>query len=608
MANGGRAGFHPKLSNLEPQMTNVSQLTAAQAAARDSRASKILALAGPGAGKTTVLAERIRRILFDGEMASAIAAITFTNEAARNIERRLGFSANSPINDGPISLGYAGTLHGFALRMLRHHGAAVGYRPDLAVIDEDAAKELLAEKAAQQGCRTPIDRLVELKSAGRPKRLFGTAYSREQLVVVAYCTELREAGLIDYDLILTEFRDLLEEPIFLEAIAARFSHILWDEVQDSGRVDWQIIRALPIRNKFLVGDPDQAIYGFRGAAQDQLLAFATQKDVEVITLAENFRCCPEVCAAANRLISRNTERIKKLTVAATEKKGFVEALAPFSNEGTEVGELVDGIRDALNVDKTATFAILARSNKVVAPFASALKAAGIPVENEVRDNLPRDWPLARALLEYLANPNSDTLGFFYLVAREENRGAKSVDARRKASEIRRGAQIAGKTINEQWFRFTKWEHESGRELIGRLLDKEGLCRETCAIVAKLVEDLPAGAGAAELALAAAALERAPEDRRVEGVFVGTVHAAKGREWDFVYVVGFEDELTPGHRKFDSAEEELANLEEERRVAFVAITRARYAVYFSSSSTRQASWGNRPIEKRTPSRFIEEATT
>ncbi len=448
--------------------------------------------------------------------------------------------------------------------------------------------------------------MIELKKEGRPQRVTGHAFSKDQLVVLAYCDELRDAGLLDFDLILTEFRRLLsKDSVMRSTISQRFSHLLVDEVQDMNDVDWDIVESLPIANKFLVGDPDQSIYGFRGACVERLVAFAKRPEVEVIALEENFRCADEVCAAANRLITRNTDRVQKWTRSVSlPDMGIVAELGAHGSEGVEVANVTNLVAE-LMVGPATSAAVLCRSNAIANEFRKALHAEGLQVEEEPKLDIPEDWALARALIEFLAQPQNDTLGFFYVAAREVRKGAKPVEARKYAAQVRRDANAQGRTINAQWFAVsTAWvEGESLASIssaIGQFMHREGLTRESCARVVGLIMELGAGASLSDLALAVARDERpAPNPKDAKGLFVGTIHAAKGREWDVVYLVGFEDEVTPGKAK-------SANVEEERRLAFVGITRARREVWFSHSLTRRGSWPGAPLERHTKSRFIGEA--
>lgn len=561
--------------------------------------ARVLVLAGPGSGKTDTVAARVERLISSGVDPSSVVALTYTNEAARNLEDRINQALkfrHQVEGQFNVSLGFAGTLHGYGLRTLRRHGAPLGYGPTLAVIDAEAADTLLLEKAKSLKCKASLKDLLEVKAGGTPS---GGSFSTAQLVVLAYLSDLKEAGLIDFDSILTEFLRLLEIPAvcgsdpipnsLIRAVRAESSHLFVDEVQDSASVDWAIFRALPMANKFLVGDPDQAIFGFRGGRPDLMVDFAKEEGTKLIWLEANFRCGVQICDAANRLIAHNRNRLEKGTYSADLSPATVVAYAQ-PNEGSEVALVVDKIRQ---LPPGETAAVLSRTNAVADDFRDALRAAGLGVEEPPAPTAPPDWGLARALVELLANPFNDVLAYFYFVARDQKRGSSREEATRRAQDIRREAAAAGKALNALWLGFPQ---DGDLDDVGRLLDRDGVCLESRALVLEIVKSLPGGAGPSDLALEVARHDRKGPAKASDGHFCGSIHAAKGREWDHVFVVGFEDQSFPGKR---------GELEEERRLAFVAITRARKGLTLTFSATRRASWGYRPIEQRSPSRFLEE---
>lgn len=581
----------------------IENMTSAQRTAVETDHPNVFCVAGPGSGKTTVLAARIKRLMQDVH-PSQILAITYTNAAARNIEQRIESDAI------PVGLGYAGTLHGFCLRMLREHGEAAGYGPKTGVIDEEAANELLAAKMATTGCTESLKKVVEMKRLGRPVRKPGGLFSKAQLAILSYMDELAESSLLDFDLILTEFLRILgKQGNLWQAIKDRFDHVLIDEVQDSAATDWAIYYGLPIPNKFLVGDPDQAIFGFRGGRVVYAVRHAMTPGVLVLHLEANFRCGAGTCEAANRLIAHNKGRLEKETIPA-ENAGLgkgVATLSAFRNEGEEVTQVVTMI-NGYYTKNDGTTGVLARTNAIANAFREAIEASGTEVETAPRSEMPADWALARTLLEFLAQPNNDTLAFFYLVARNQRDGATPSEARKTAAGDRRNAQAQGVTLNKLWFGVgestTEQDNVWVSQTAGHFADKEGLCRETCMIIAEMAGNLPPHSTMLDLALEAASRSRPPIAPPNGGVTVTTIHDAKGREWDEVYLVGMEDEVTPGHRKTDGLEE----IEEERRLFFVALTRSRGNVWITHSATRRAQWGMKPLVDHKPSRFIAEALT
>lgn len=572
--------------------------TASQQKAIDSEAQRILCVAGPGAGKTTVLVGRIDRLINSGVEPGKIVALTFTNAAALELQHRIEGGAGKIISRNEYEeaaiterhkprLGYIGTLHGFALKMLKAHGAGIGYGARLAIIDAEASADLLQAKARQMGCKTKLEKLLELKAKGRPQRNLRSRISVEETVLCAYFDDLREAGIVDFDLILSEFLRMLTEPLYNAAGGIDYgTHLFVDEVQDSSEQDWRIYQNLPIRNKFLVGDPDQAIYGFRGGRVDVMVAVANGVDYDVIRLEENFRSFDEICAAANLLIWHNNDRVEKATISASGPGGTVDHF-PAQTADDERAHVCQMIASGL--ERAEEIAVLARTNAIASEMRQALQTAGLPVQQAAKLALPRDWHLARAFVEWLAQPDNDTLAYFFLIARERAKGSTDLEARGLAHSYRLEAQRLGHSINSQWF-----GHQPG-DLPGlpAALAKAGISAEARAMIAGLIRQLPAGADLLELALAMGL--HLPEEKPASaGVECLTIHGAKGREWDVVFLVGFEDECCPGKR---------GDPEEERRLAYVALTRARLACHISSAKARQTPWG--AVEPRTPSRYIKE---
>lgn len=590
----------------------LENMTAPQRQAVETDHPNVFVVAGPGSGKTTVLAERIARLITSGVPSARIVAITYTNAAARNIEQRVNDATPLTAGEdghreiiGTTAFGFAGTLHGFCLRMLREYGEPAGYGLKTAVLDEDSANELLAAKIETVGCKDPIKKVIALKRFGRPIRVAGSVFDKAQLAILSYMDELKESSLLDFDLILTEFARVLKaSPAIQAAIHSRFEHLLDDEVQDHAATDWEIISALPIANKFLVGDPDQAIFGFRGGRVGYAVRHSYRPDVQVILLGANFRCSEETCTVANRLIAHNKGRILKATFpGGVAPRGQVDVFfSPAANEAAEVDQVVDSIMQYYT-ENDGTVAVLARTNAIADKFREALQAEDLQLEEAPRSEMPADWPRARSLIEVLAQPNNDTLAFFYMVARATDGGASALAARNTAAKVKRDAQARGQTVNDFWFHFPR-EIQDVPQVAGHFADKEGLCRESVMLIAEMANKLPPGSTMLDLALEVASRDRPPAPKPSEGVTVTTIHDAKGREWDQVYLVGMEDEVIPGHRKTATDDD----IEEERRLFFVALTRSRGDVWITHSANRRANWGQKPLQPHTPSRFIEEALT
>lgn len=579
-----------------------SESTAAQLRAIESTASSILCVAGPGSGKTTVLTERIARIVRDGERPDHILAITYTNAAARNLEERLIVYADLGTGDilekSRIRCGFAGTLHGFCLRMLRLHGACLGFGAGTAIIDEAASRELMEQKRKQLGCTVPLDKLMLVKKDGPPPA--GSFLSDKELCVSAYYDELREASMVDFDSILTEFiRGLRLVPAFSDALATEgFTHLFVDEVQDCSTEDWKIFKSLPIANKFYVGDPDQAIFGFRGGRPELMMQLQRADPLmQLIMLEDNFRCSVSICKAANRMIWLNQDRFEKETVSASGELGTVTQFGQTLNEGDEIAQVLGYLKHLDFAPEKV--AILARTNRIADGFREGARVQDFPVAEPPRETMPADWPLARAYIEVLSRPQNDTLCYLFILELVKSQGVGDIEATRIAREkklqaLARDERMVGDLLPE--------DAPTMENLAERLRSPSvNLSYETQLIVAGLVKDLPAGSTLADLALEVVRTSRPDPKPDSPGLTVTTIHAAKGREWDVVFLVGFEDEVIPGTAK-------SRNVEEERRLAFVAVTRARHAVYISHAAARNATWGNHRPEKHYPSRFLKEMTS
>lgn len=572
----------------------MSNRTPAQERAVTSTSPTILAIAGPGSGKTKTTVDRIWHLIETGTNPEHIVAITFTNAAARELEERIAKAC--PEDHLPPRLGYVGTLHGFALRMLKQYGTDLGYGDRMSIISPESAEDLLQSKADALGCKTKLKDLLKLKSLGRPVTHIqapGHPAERrrltvEETVIQSYYQDLAEAGIVDFDVMLEEFARMVTNGFLPES----YTHLFVDEVQDSARIDWAIYLGLPIANKFFVGDPDQAIYAFRGGDLNGILQLAARPDVEVIQLEANFRSHSEICEAADRLIGHNTNRVAKRTISAKGPGGCVDILEATGNEGEEAAKICHSLKnDGWLYDEIA---VLTRTNNQAFEIQKQLEAAGLPVIKREKSTLPRDWSYARATIELMANPDNDTLAYFYLMARYQAVGDTPGEARKAANIARRTAAASGKTINAQSISL-----RAGLTPTEALQSMGSVSAEARMLMAQIAKETQPET-VLDLALACANHRETVEeakDQQPHGIHCITIHAAKGREFDAVYLAGMEDELMPGSKADDN------NVEEERRLAFVAITRARQFLMITHAARRTTSWG--AIQSRTPSRFIAE---
>lgn len=571
----------------------MTTLNSQQRAAVESTAKKILVVAGPGSGKTATLTARIVHLIQSGTPASRIVAITFTNAAADEIQRRVDASLGGAGPDGvpvqTVKLGFIGTIHSYAMNILRQHGSVINLPPRLSVMDEVQADEALmatakllhykgTKTALEEAVKDRLEDLFRLSETTRPNNL-----SPAQLVAYEYFVQMLHDGCLSFDAIVG-----FAKPV-LEACAGNMAveELLVDEYQDcSNLTDW-ICKALPGR-KFFVGDPDQAIYGFAGGNVQNIVGLANDKEWATFILEDNYRSVRPICEAATRLIERNMNRVRKVVrpVPRPPDKVWPVKFFHFSTPASEVAFIVAELRVALHTGKTC--AVLARSNYVANATAIALEAAGIPLRKKERLVKPADWMLARRFVALAANPDNDTLAHRFLA---DTKGQKFAD------KVRLEAAEAGRTINGH---LMKLPDNLDLSTLPQIFQSIGISADSAKLVEKARETLRPEDGAAELCIALGNPElHYKEVGDGRAVVVTTMHSAKGREWDWVFIVGADEQVIPGTTT------EGPKVQEERRLMFVAATRPRERLVVTSAMTRtRGDWQKRP-EAAQPSRFCYE---
>jgi len=565
-----------------------------QKAAAFSTAKRVLCVAGPGSGKTTTLVEAVAaKCRLNGPQS--VICITYTNAGANEMRKRL---AELPVDKGgPITnIGFVGTLHAFLLRLLQKQ-----FKPWLpcapAVVDDDAREDLLAVVVEELGCKCSKKKLLELLDDVRLiPGTKGRSYTKDELVAVEFHRRLRTNGLLTYDAL------LYYGEILIKALAGwSYKHLFVDEFQDSAFADYRIYDAMPCETKFLVGDPDQAIYGFRGSKVEIICQLtALSWGWEVYKLETNYRCQANIAAAAQRLISHNVSRINKHTVAFNPGGTVTCHVAASPAQelyhlGDEICELVHSVGEELGSEADAAvkdlcreMAVLCRTNKAAREVADFLKSRGLPVAFTEPAQEPRDWKAAKLLVAALANPASN-VAWLALIA--------AVDGPDAAKLVKRNADFKMKSVREASQELDRWRKD-GLPAFATLLSHESRAR-----LHKACQEL-SGAGEWSFSDLSNYLRSGEQqETRKEGITVTTLHGAKGLEWDVVFVMGCEEGNIPQAKKD-------TNLEEERRLMFVAMTRARLQLHVSWCSARPQNRGPNlppgPLEPRQPSRFIAEA--
>jgi len=523
-------------------------------------------LAGAGSGKTKTLVECTKYWNQHGVPASQMVVITYTNGGASELVGRSN-----------LKFHFCGTLHAFLLRLLQRFGFVIGLATPLTVMDDEQRKEMIEEAKKQAGYKGKVCDFEDALALGPYGQNVSRVLKPQNLAALAYYQRIAKAQLVDHDTILHYGLKLLRS---LPPDTLPVTHLFVDEYQDTAPIDDSIYDFMPVTHRFRCGDPDQSIYKFRGASVDNIVDLTKRDDVEVLLLEENYRCDETICHAAQQLIEHNENRPPKRTVSTTGETGKII----FAPHVEERDELVWLARTINALPDPSQVAVLVRFNRLVERIAFGLEGFGVDVQKVEADRLPEDWGKALRFLQLLDNPDNNDLAYRWLCAVQGERAAKEA----KVKAIR-----ANTSINATNMRF---QTNLALAEVPQVLAVNGYTRDSVERIKGAIALLPEDASISELLLSFRNEERAPAE--VKGVFVGTIHSAKGREWDNVFLPAFEEGMLPSLSK-------SASIEEERRLAYVAMTRARHHLYLSCVQNRADLY--RPVQnKMQRSRFIDEA--
>ncbi len=630
--------------------SNLISLNPMQRKAVASPAKHLLVLAGAGSGKTRVLVSRIVHFVQQGEWPSKIMAVTFTNKAAKEMLERL---ANSL--DNSVDALWVGTFHGLAYRILRQHAMAAGLPDSFQIIDSEDQKRIVKRivvdlnldedefepKRVQAFINKQKDEGHRFKSMGEPKNrdqaVFFEVYRRYE----GYC---EQAGVVDFAEILLRTYELLRDNQELrEYYQNKFSCVLVDEFQDTNTIQYLWLKKFcnSETNITVVGDDDQSIYGWRGAKIENIQKFSKDfPDTEVVRLEQNYRSTKNILEAANSLISCNKERLGK-NLWTEDSHGEKISLYGAFNEIDEARFVVNEItKRALETGSYNDIAVLYRSNAQSRVLEQALRQQGINYQvygglrffdrAEIKDvlaylrllvNKADDVAFERVINTPPRGIGERTVANIRQVAKEQEISLwqavygmlQQGVAGRSAQSLRTFVELIENlsALVEQEPIFVLAEELINKtNLISYLAEQTG--EKAAAKVENLKEFIAATSqffhnisdrGEDNLKILVEFLTEstldvgdAKEDGK--GVNLMTLHSAKGLEFATVFILGMEEGLFPHHR---SAEMKEA-LEEERRLCYVGLTRARKKLYLSYAEKR--SFSNKMGVNR-PSRFINE---
>ena len=610
----------------------------------------VLVVAGAGTGKTRVITYRVAYLIEKGVPPGAILAVTFTNKAAGVMKERIGDLLRATGRDS--SDVWVSTFHSFCARLLRRESRHLGMPRDFAIYDDDDQTSAIKRALAQLGMRVedfpPRSVRAQISHAKNhgitPDEMRADAVSahdnvRRQVADVfrLYNEMLRAAAALDFDDLLLRAVDLLRgHPEVRAAWSARFHYLMADEFQDTNRAQEELVRLLAgtRKNVCVVGDEDQSIYGWRGARAGNLVRFTEDfPGAKIIRLEENYRSTQAILDAAAAVVENNSSRLGK-TLRATRSAGsrilFYEAQDAASEAEYVCGEIASLVRG----DANARAAVLYRTGAQSRSFEEVLRRLGIRhrvvggfsfyQRAEVRTALayvrllfhPEDNV---ALLRVLNTPprgiGAATISALEARARESGKSlwdairAPESDARKKSAAALESFRVQIEKLQEECKQLPP------AQMIEQILDRVGLLdwieqqdnlehtsradnlRELSNAMAEATEQ---GQTLEDILDRAALVSDSDEFDETVPVSLMTLHSSKGLEFDAVFLAGLEEGLLPHSRALQTN----AEIEEERRLFYVGLTRARESLVLSRAIYRR-SYGEDRLRASRPSRFLAE---
>jgi DNA helicase-2/ATP-dependent DNA helicase PcrA len=646
------SGPAPKISDVaRAAPPYLSGLNPEQRAAVEALDGPVLVLAGAGTGKTRVLTTRLAHILATGRAQPwQVLAVTFTNKAAREMKERIA-KIIGPAAEG---LPWLGTFHSIAAQILRRKAELADLRSNFTILDVDDQLRLMKQVIQAEGIddkRWPPRLLAATIDAWKNKGLtpdkvpegdrFAFAEGKGVKLYRLYQERLQTLNAVDFgDLLLLNIKIFQENPDVLAEFHDRFRYLLVDEYQDTNVAQYLWLRLLArgSGNLCVVGDDDQSIYGWRGAEVDNILRF--EKDfpgAKVIRLERNYRSTAPILAAASGLIAANRGRLGKTlwTEALGGEKVRVRGVWDGDAEARMVAEEIDAWRKQDHGGKRGTYAdcaVLVRAAWQMRAFEDRFLTVGLPYKviggprfferAEIRDahaylRLVRseddDFAFERIVNTPKRGVGDSTVQKLQIAARAARTSLVKITAQMvQTDEIRGAARTALKSF---LLDLARWRDASLRmrhdELAELVLDESGytgmLKEDKSPQAAGRLDNLKelvrsmGGFDSLEAYLEHVALVMDLEQADTgDEVWLMTLHAAKGLEFPLVFLPGWEETVFPSQRALE--EKGASALEEERRLAYVGLTRARSRAVISFAANRQifGRW-----QSVLPSRFIDE---
>ncbi len=615
-------------------MNYLDQLNQAQKEAVLHKEGPCLVIAGAGSGKTKVLTTRIAQLIDNGVKPYQILAITFTNKAAKEMRDRLNILV--PNHDT-----FVGTFHSFGLRIIRENYLKIGLDRNFTILDGDdvlsLVKKIMKEKGIDSKECAPSyikNRISFIKNemlsiteiekylTNEPEKIATSVYQE-------YCIRLKKNNSVDFDDLLSLPVELfLKNPEILEHYQEKFRYILIDEYQDTNEVQYKLTKLLAkkYQNIFVVGDPDQSIYMFRGANYRNILNFEKDyQNTKVIPLEENYRSTKMILDAANSVIKNNKER-KEKNLKSNNGVGVKVKYLRSYDEKHEITLVIGQIKELLKEGyQKKDIAVFYRTNAQARVVEEQFLKANIPYKvvgsyyfysrKEIKDLI--------CYLRLILNPHDEISLRRVINVPKRKIGASTISNLEKLAQeqnksmfdcLEKGKELEFKNLILELQKDS--ESLSLTELVEDVLEKSGMKKELeqdpsleselrldnlmefksiTATFEETTGSVNLGDFLEEISLIADISEHKDYD---DVITLMTIHSAKGLEFDAVFLVGMEEGIFP----HANALIENEGLEEERRLCYVGITRARKILYLSNAKRRMLYGKD---NSNLPSRFLEE---
>ncbi|AKA36451.1 ATP-dependent helicase [Flagellimonas lutaonensis] len=643
-------------------MNYLNELNDAQKAPVLHKDGALMVIAGAGSGKTRVLTYRIAYLMQQGVDPFNILALTFTNKAAREMKKRIAYI----VGESEAKYLWMGTFHSIFARLLRYDGDKLGFPSNFTIYDTQDSQRLIASIIKEMGLDKDIYKYKQIQnriSSYKNSLITVKAYFQNPELMEAdamakrprlgeiyqnYVERCFKAGAMDFDDLLLRTNELLTRfPEVLMKYQERFKYILVDEYQDTNHSQYLIVRALADRyqNICVVGDDAQSIYSFRGANISNILNFQRDyDDVAVYRLEQNYRSTKNIVNAANSIIAKNKNQLEKVVWTANDEgnKIKIHRSPTDAEEGRYVASSIFENKMQHQL-KNGDFAVLYRTNSQSRAIEDALRKRDIPYRiygglsfyqrKEIKDVLaylrliinPKDEEALKRVINFPARGiGQTTIDKLVVAANHYGRSIFEVMENLDKLDLNINSGTKNKLrnfvtmiksfqiMNEQTDAFTLAEHVAKKSGLLMEFKKDG----TPEGIGRMenIEELLNGIkdfveGQKELAEAKGDLTEFLEDVALatdldkdigddDRVALMTIHLAKGLEFPYVYIVGMEEDLFPSAMSMNTRSE----LEEERRLFYVALTRAEKQAHLTYTQNRYR-WGK--LIDAEPSRFLEE---